>query len=125
MSRSIAAICDVTCRRTSASLATKPLITGCPAASFSARWISVSLFARSKDQAERLQDAADLSVEFTAHRHELMPGAEYCPALVRGDALGVHLAIPAHPQHVGQASSIAAVRFSRPDRQRGVGMSCI
>src|SRR6266700_783924 len=83
------------------------------------------LVARSKDQAERLQYAADLSVEFAAHRHELMTGAEYCPALVRSDALGMHLAIPAHPQHVGQASGIAAVRFSRPDRQRGVGMSCI
>src|SRR4051812_35874327 len=122
MSRSIAAICDVTCRRTSASLATKPLSTGCSAVSFSARWISVSLLPVPRIT-ERLQYAADLSVEFTAHRHELMTGAEYCPALVRGDTLGVHLAIPAHPQHVGQASGVAAIRLRRPHRQRGVGMS--
>ena len=55
------------------------------------------LVVRSKDQTERLQYAADLRVEFTAHRHELMAHAKHRPLLVRSDALGMHLAIPAHP----------------------------
>ena len=76
MSRSIAAICDATCLGT---LDQRVLV------------------ARSKDQTDRLQYTADLCVEFAAHRHELMAHAKHRPMLVRSDALGMHLAIPAHP----------------------------